>query len=68
MVLLSVKKTTNQSRTWHLMDFLAARAYHEWGFFELGTTSDSIALLAVGRKTQEVILIQIIIGTNQMSF
>lgn len=48
MVFLSVKKMTNQSRTWNLMDFLAGRAYHECCFFsELHTTSDSIALLAV---------------------
>lgn len=51
MVLLSVKKTTIQNRIWHLMNFLAARGYHDWGFFELSITSDFIALSVVGRKT-----------------
>lgn len=53
MVLLSVKKTANLTRTWQLMDFLAARAYLNFFFFffEFSTTSNSIAPSAVGRKT-----------------
>lgn len=45
MVLLSVKKTANLTRTWQLMDFLAARAYLNFFFFFFLSLAPQVTLL-----------------------